>query len=729
MTAIATRSTPVERFLEASDSAGRRRKPDGKGGWDVSCPGPSHDHGDRRMRLHLSEGADGRALVHCHVGCTTDDILHALGLTARDLHADGGRGQVVPLRRRTLPEYLGTVSLAAVAPLPEGPSPATACALDACAQLRRSQKLGDCIAVYDYRDAGGELTGQVHRYDPKGFRPFTRNGSGGWQAKGKITTPYRLPEVREVLAAGGCVVITEGEKDADALYALGLPSMAATCNAGGTGQGWQQSHTQALVDAGAAAGVVVIVGDADAAGQEHVRKVRASLEGAGIVADVQWPTRGKDLAEHLANGGTLADLRPDDAAEVEPSSWEPLDLAAYLDGTHEPEAATLLPRGDGQCLLYPGRLHSFHGESESGKSLVAQAEVSRLLAAGERVLFIDFESDARTVVPRVAAMGAPAAAIRERLRYVRPQEPPTDAAGQAALNVLLSERYALAVIDGLTDALGMFGSSSLDLDEVSRFMRAFPRRIARETGAATVVIDHVTKASDTRGRFAVGSQAKMNALDGAAYVVEVEQPLGLGLRGVVSLRIAKDRPGTVRPSCGTYRKTDRTQLAARVVFDATGDDGRTEVTVEAPTSRVGQESSEADRWRPTGLMERVSDWLATVVEPATVKDIAANVGGSRREYVVAAIDALVSEGFVTVANGGRNRKLHTLARPYRQADDPRSDRYTGHAAGADDDGTEPSGDYGGRAGDYGPCVRCGSNTRRYGPGASPLCGACQDADG
>jgi len=752
MTSAPLPAPPMQRFLEASDRAGRRRKPDGKGGWDVSCPGPSHDHGDRKMRLHVSEGADGRALVYCHVGCHTDDILQRLGLAKRDLYTDDGRREVVPLRTqrsRNVAEPTGRSRLAATGGSAASPAVEVAqqesCDLSGCAALRNGTDLGHCVAQYLYRDASGNVVGQVHRYDPKTFRPFTLDSRGAWKAGGRIDVPYRLPELLEVLAAGGHVVIVEGEKDADALASLDHQSVAATCNAGGAGK-WTAAHSQALADA-IGSGDVFIVGDTDAAGQEHARKVRESLASVGIVATVEWPTRGKDIAEHLANGGTLADLRPDDTAEVEPSSWEPLDVASYLDGTHVPEVAELLPRTDGVCLLYAGRLHSLHGESESGKSMVALAEVARLLAAGKRVLVLDFESDARTVVSRVVALGAPAAAIRERLRYVRPQEPPTDAAGREALDALLSERYALAVIDGVTDALGMFGTSSLDLDEVSRFMREFPRRIARETGAATVLIDHVTKSSDTRGRFAIGSQAKLNALDGAAYVVEIGKPLGLGMRGSVKLRIAKDRPGSIRPACGPYRSGDRTQIAAEVTFDATGNDGRTLVTVEPPTSLIGQEPREAAPFRPTTLMERASEHLAQQSEPTTTSHLCELIGG-RKENALLAVDALVAEGFVHQVAGPRGAKLLTLARQYRQADDPKSDRYAGNPGLGSPismpepieqpNPTEQTGllDLDTRAddgdglpiqpADYGPCAQCGKQMPRYGPHSiGSLCEDCR----
>src|SRR4029450_5796404 len=49
--------------------------------WLARCPA----HDDRTASLAVREGDDGRVLVHCHAGCTTDAVLAALGLdeTAR----------------------------------------------------------------------------------------------------------------------------------------------------------------------------------------------------------------------------------------------------------------------------------------------------------------------------------------------------------------------------------------------------------------------------------------------------------------------------------------------------------------------------------------------------------------------------------------------------------------------------------------------------------------------
>lgn len=327
------------------------------------------------------------------------------------------------------------------------------------------------------------------------------------------------------------------------------------------------------------------------------------------------------------------------------------------------------------CLLYPGRQHSFHGESESCKSLVIQGESSRSLTAGGRVLYVDFESDQASVVGRLRSLGATPAAILERFRYLRPETPLRSVADREAFAALLDERFDLAVIDGVSEALALLVPSTntgTPEDRIAKYVGMLPRRIARRTGAAVVVVDHVTKSTDARGRYALGSQHKLNSLDGAAYTVEVVAPVGIGLRGVVELRVAKDRPGTVRPECGPFRKIDRTQLAARVIFDATGDG--TVMTVEPPRGHVGDDlGGDAGGFRPTVLMERVSRYLEGRTEPVSGR-VAEHVSG-KGEAVRLALDVLVAEGYVRRTDGPKRAHLHTSSAAYRESDDPGSDAY------------------------------------------------------
>ncbi len=187
---------------------------------------------------------------------------------------------------------------------------------------------------------------------------------------------------------------------------------------------------------------------------------------------------------------------------------------------------------------------------------------------------------------------------------IRMRPPPTP-----VWDGLLGQRYDLVVLDGVTEALAVFGAASKDNDEVTAWIRRVPRTLAQRTGAAVVLVDHVTKDADTRGRYAIGGQAKLAALDGAAYVVEVLEPLGVGMVGRLALRVAKDRPGQVRPRSGSWRKSDRTQEAAVVVVDSRQSD-RTLVTVEPLRSdQHGGGADTTGAFRPTALMERVSRHL------------------------------------------------------------------------------------------------------------------------
>ena len=347
-------------------------------------------------------------------------------------------------------------------------------------------------------------------------------------------------------------------------------------------------------------------------------------------------------------------------------SWTPEDLTAVLDGSSEPLEPTLLPRTDGHCLLYAGKVHSIHGETESGKSLVLQAEVARLLMLGERVVIIDYESTAATVVGRLLQMGVPPGMIRSGLAYIRPERSPLDPAEAESWHALLDQPTALVILDGVTEALSTMGRSTNDNDEVTDWVRRVPRQMAQRTGAAVVLVDHVTKSTEGRGRFAIGAQAKLATLDGASYSLEVVEPLGRGMRGTLRLWVGKDREGAVRPHCGRFKPGDRTQLAATIVVDSTA--GPITMEVQPPEDLVGDDRKP---FRPTHLMEQLSRALEGSAEALSTNAL---VKGSdyvegKGQWKRAALDLLVAEGYVNRTPGSNNSALHTSAKAYREADE------------------------------------------------------------
>ena len=61
-----------------------RVKRTGAGRWLACCPA----HADKGPSLSLRETDDGRVLVYCFAGCSSVDILAAVGLELRDLYPE-----------------------------------------------------------------------------------------------------------------------------------------------------------------------------------------------------------------------------------------------------------------------------------------------------------------------------------------------------------------------------------------------------------------------------------------------------------------------------------------------------------------------------------------------------------------------------------------------------------------------------------------------------------------
>ncbi len=268
--------TPLERVTDALIAHGCRGR-----GRDWQCA--SHD--DRAASLSIGAGDDGRVLMKCHAGCSTEDVVCALGLTMADL-------------------------------FPEKARPAS------------SRSVTD---VYRYTDEAGALLFEVVRYtSPKGFRQRRPDGRGGyvWNLNETRRVLYRLPELLEALPVGRePIYIVEGEKDVHAIERAGG---VATCNPGGAGK-WRNEYAEFLMGAR-----VVVVADRDEVGWRHACEVVESVSAVAASVRLVEAGRGKDAYDHLAAGLGLADFIPaeeaahtpsESVATVPPRPSEPPDLA------------------------------------------------------------------------------------------------------------------------------------------------------------------------------------------------------------------------------------------------------------------------------------------------------------------------------------------------------------------------------------------------------------------
>lgn len=219
--------TPLELVVSRLEAHGCRGK-----GSSWQCP----NHEDQHESLSIGDGKDGSAVLCCHAGCPTEEVVKALDLEMRDLFPEKEESS-----------------------------------------RKRKPKV---VATYQYVDESGVLLSEKLRFHPKKFvqrRPDPTSKDGwAWKLDGVRKVLYRLPDVLAAVKAGWRVYVVEGEKDADALVKVGL---CATTGPDGAGK-WERSYSEALRGAH-----VVILPDADEPGRKHGELIAKSVH--GIAASVR----------------------------------------------------------------------------------------------------------------------------------------------------------------------------------------------------------------------------------------------------------------------------------------------------------------------------------------------------------------------------------------------------------------------------------------------------------
>jgi hypothetical protein len=316
-------NAPMDRVLAALRDGGHTPTRSGMG-WSCRCPA----HDDCNPSLSLNAGDDGKALIHCHAGCTVEAVCAAIGLQPSDLFdratrprlgatADRrrrGDGDKTPNRkssRRRKPtesqEIRGCVAV--TTPSDSGDTQhvyPSAC--EAIATLVRRH--GAPSGRWTYRDADGEPVGLIVRWDQEGgkdYRPVSRTSDGTAWIIGGMPTPRRLYALPELLSSeSGRVYVAEGEKAADAIRLLGLTATTSP-------HGCKSSRA---ADWSPLRGCeVVITPDNDASGEAYGRDV-AKLAAAAGASSVRIVCLS-DLWPAIPAGGDMADLLADRGGDTE----------------------------------------------------------------------------------------------------------------------------------------------------------------------------------------------------------------------------------------------------------------------------------------------------------------------------------------------------------------------------------------------------------------------------
>ncbi len=278
-------SDPVMNVLSRVEGARKI----GDGQWLCFCPVHEKPSNGHQPSLSVSQGDEGRVLVHCHGGCTHEQICAALGLNARDLFDDATR-PAAPAKRKARRVFK----------TPEDAYSTIAKEVSGTFVMEWKYP-GDVLRVARFLLCGGGKT----------YRPIHRH-ENRWVTGDPVGT---LPLYRgDEIPTSGPIVVLEGEKCVDATATIGLAGVTSAHGA----------EAAAKTDWSPLAGRdVIILPDNDDAGAGYAEEV------ASILSELMPPAKVRIVTlPDLPEGGDICDwLDALDAHEPEALRKAILDMA------------------------------------------------------------------------------------------------------------------------------------------------------------------------------------------------------------------------------------------------------------------------------------------------------------------------------------------------------------------------------------------------------------------
>ncbi len=224
------------------------------GEYIASCPA----HDDKNPSLSVTE-REGKILLHCHGGCSAEDIVRAMGLTMKDLFTSDVK-PIIP---------------------------------NSVLRTQRSP-----LRTHIYRDGKGNTVARKSIYSKEEggkYALWERYEKGVWhKGLGNVKAPlYRLDE----LADADRIYIVEGEKDADTMFDLGY---TATTSPKGAGGKWEPEYNKYLEDK-----EIIIISDNDEAGEKYAETVKNGIISSAKSIRV---IPSAEIYPNLAHKGDISDV-------------------------------------------------------------------------------------------------------------------------------------------------------------------------------------------------------------------------------------------------------------------------------------------------------------------------------------------------------------------------------------------------------------------------------------
>jgi hypothetical protein len=341
-----------------------------------------------------------------------------------------------------------------------------------------------------------------------------------------------------------------------------------------------------------------------------------------------------------------SDLTANNGAHPTPDSWTPINLA------NDPETPPTAPELGGFGIVYRGKRHVFSGPQESAKTLAAYAIGLETIRIDHGwICILDFEMGRRSARIRLRELGATNDELA-RIMYLEPETPATP----DRISALIGWQPELVIIDAAAGAYSMQGLDDNHRADVEKFASLYVAPFYRAE-IATLVLDHVVKNTESRGKYAIGSERKTGGVD-VHLGFDTILPIKRGSTGIYKVTTQKDRDGW----------HERGRLAD---LHLTSHPDTHQITWEW---RQAEHHEDPSSWMPTIYMERVSKYLHEDGEACSRKNIEDNVEGGT-DYIRQAIDALKRLGFITETKGPRKARLfthHTIFTETEWEKDPRS---------------------------------------------------------
>lgn len=398
--------------LQAHASQHGRTAPRVRGKKCTACC-PAHD--DRHPSLSVTEADDGRALLKCNTGCTTEDVVSSLGLSMADLFKPDATRKKDPPKaaRRTESPSIKQTDSSDFATFDE-----------ACKKISRRIR-GSFADSWPYHNAANAEVLRIARFNLddgiKEFRPLHQH-----KAKWRVGDPsgplplFRLPELLAAAPTLKRLFILEGERKTELARQLGL---VATTSAHGSSSAMKSDWLPA-----AGLSEIVLVPDNDDAGRGYVNAVAQILQRLDrpprcirILALPDIP-RGGDLVEFVAARGgiqnaaeiaaeitRLADVAP--LAEFVPQKGDA--ISTCMADVEPEELQWLWPK-----RLPLGKLTLLVGDPGLGKSFITIDLTARITSgkpwpddsgtaeAGNVILLSSEDDPSDTIRPRLDTAGA-----------------------------------------------------------------------------------------------------------------------------------------------------------------------------------------------------------------------------------------------------------------------------------------------------------------------------------